>query len=159
MLLPLQSRSANQTGETSAESIAAPDTLEHLDVLLVEDDPAARETTAQLLGHHGAAVRQASSAAEARAAFEARRPQVIVADIDLPQEDGYTLPRGLRRTEQEHHTPRVPALAVTAFARSEDRERAFAAGFDEYLPKAVDPQRLVALLALLAAKRARESES
>jgi CheY-like chemotaxis protein len=88
-------------------------------VLLVDDDPAARETTALLLGQHGAAVRQASSAAEARAAFESRRPQVIVADIGLPQEDGYALLRGLRRTEQEQRITRVPALAVTAFARSE----------------------------------------
>jgi CheY-like chemotaxis protein len=83
---------------------------------------------------------------------------VIVADIGMPGEDGNALLRRLRRTEQEQRTPRVPAIAVTAFARSEDRERALAPGFDEYLPKPVDPQRLVTLIARLAARSADASK-
>jgi len=60
--------------------------------------------------------------------------------------------RHLRRTEQEQQTPRVPAIAVTAFARGEDRQRALSAGFDEHLPKPVDPERLVRVLAQLMRK-------
>ena len=71
---------------------------------------------------------------------------MIVADIGMPGEDGYALLTGLRRTEQEQRTTRVPAVAVTAFARSEDRHRALAAGFDEHLPKPIDPERLIAVL-------------
>ncbi|HEX8756704.1 MAG TPA: response regulator, partial [Steroidobacteraceae bacterium] len=67
-----------------------------------------------------------------------------------PGEDGYSLLRGLRREEQQRHQRRIPALAVTAFARLEDRQRALAASFDEHLPKPVDPDRLVAAVATLA---------
>jgi two-component system, chemotaxis family, CheB/CheR fusion protein len=160
VLLPLESRAPGSRGEgPAADAVAAPETLAQLEVLVVEDDPASRETTSRLLEQHGAAVRQASSAAEARAAFAARRPDVIVADIGMPEEDGYALLRGLRASEQVQHTRRVPAIAVTAFARSEDRERAIASGFDEYLPKPVDPQRLLSLIAQLAVKRAQTRES
>lgn len=118
-----------------------------LDVLLVEDESMAREASERLLEQYGAQVRAVSSAAGAREAFEIRRPDVIVADIGMPEEDGYALVKHLRRIEQEQHTARVPAVAVTAFARSEDRQRALAAGFDEHLPKPVDPERLVRMLA------------
>ena len=154
VLLPLEPRLGSQIEGPSGVPGAVPRALDHLDVLVVEDDLAAREATSQVLEQYGAAVRPASSAAEARVAFETRRPDVLVADIGIPEEDGYALLRRLRRTEQEHGTPRVPAIAVTAFARDEDRERALAAGFDEYVPKPVDPQRLVTLIALLAGKSA-----
>jgi two-component system CheB/CheR fusion protein len=153
VLLPLEARSVSPS-EASPEPLEMPPiTLARLDVLIVEDDPGSRETTSQMLEQRGAGVRQASSAAEARVAVNTRGPDVIVADIGMPEEDGYALIRGLRRAEQEQHTPRVPAIAVTAFTGSENRERALAAGFDEYLSKPVDPQRLVAAIALLAAKR------
>jgi CheY-like chemotaxis protein len=67
----------------------------------------------------------------------------------MPTEDGYSLLRALRAAEREQNLSRLPAVAVTAFARSEDRERALAAGFDEHLPKPVDPERLVELVARL----------
>lgn len=159
VLLPLESRDGRASDGPAADPVAASNCLEQLEVLVVEDDRASRETTSQLLEQHGAAVRQASSAAEARAAFEGRRPDVIVADIGMPEEDGYALLRGLRASEQVQHTRRVPAIAVTAFARSEDRERAIACGFDEHLPKPVDPQRLLSLIAQLAGKRAQTRES
>ena len=79
-----------------------------------------------------------------------RRPDVIVADIAMPEEDGYSLMRALRQEEKEHGAQRIPAIAVTAFARQEDRQRALAASFDDHLPKPVDPDRLVAAVAALA---------
>jgi two-component system CheB/CheR fusion protein len=153
VLLPLEPKSGGDGEVSSERPDPAPSTLARLDVLLVEDDVASREATSQMLEQRGAGVRQAGSAAEARAAVETRGPDVIVADIGMPEEDGYALLRGLRRAEQEQRTPRVPAIAVTAFAGSEGRALALAAGFDEYMPKPVDPQRLVTMIALLASKR------
>ncbi|MGH8269627.1 MAG: response regulator, partial [Steroidobacteraceae bacterium] len=114
------------------------------------DEPCAREALARLLEQCGAAVRTVGSSAAAREAVTLHRPDVIVADIRLPGEDGYSLLKGLRCAEQERHERRIPALAVTAFACIEDRQRALAASFDDHLPKPVDPDRLVAAVAALA---------
>jgi|SRR5579883_568158 len=124
--------------------------LSHVEVLLVDDEPFAREALARLLEQYGAAVRAVGSCAAAREAMTLHRPDVIVADIAMPGEDGYSLLRGLRRDEEGRHERRIPALAVTSFARLEDRQRALAASFDDHLAKPVDPDRLVATVALLA---------
>ncbi|MGH8255600.1 MAG: hybrid sensor histidine kinase/response regulator, partial [Steroidobacteraceae bacterium] len=145
--LPLERR--DSTAVASAGKSEQPHDLRNIEVLLVEDETMTRETTRRLLEQHGAQVRSVSSAANAHEAFGIRRPDVIVADIGMPGEDGYALLRGLRHTEQEQQTARVPAIAVTAFARGEDRQSALAAGFDEHLPKPVDPDRLIAVLAQL----------
>ena len=124
--------------------------LSRIQVLIVDDDPSAREALARLLEQCGAVVRAVGSCAAARESVVLHRPDVIVADIGMPGEDGYSLLRGLRRDEQRRHQRRIPALAVTAFARLEDRQRALAASFDDHLPKPVDPDRLVAAVATLA---------
>jgi len=127
--------------------------LSRVEVLLVDDEPSAREALARLLEQCGALVRAVGSCAAAREAMTQHRPDVIVADIGMPEEDGYSLLRTLRREEQERHQRRIPALAVTAFARLEDRQRALAASFDDHLPKPVDPDRLLAAVALLAGSK------
>jgi CheY-like chemotaxis protein len=119
---------------------------------LVDDEPLAREALACLLEQNGAVVRAVGSCAAARKAVTLHRPDVIVADIGLPGEDGYSLLRALRREEQKRHERRIPALAVTAFARLEDRQRALAASFDDHLPKPIDPARLLAAVASLATR-------
>jgi signal transduction histidine kinase/CheY-like chemotaxis protein len=128
--------------------------LSRIEVLLVDDEPSAREALSRLLEQYGARVRAVASCAAARRAVTRRRPDVIVADIAMPEEDGYSLMRRLRRDEQERHKRRIPALAVTAFARLEDRQRALAASFDDHLPKPVDPDRLLAAVATLARSEA-----
>jgi CheY-like chemotaxis protein len=65
----------------------------------------------------------------------------------MPEEDGYALLQQLRRIDEEQGLPRILAIAVTAFARGEDRDRALAAGFDEHLPKPVDADRLIRVIA------------
>jgi CheY-like chemotaxis protein len=150
--LPLERRDSMAVNESAGTS-EEPRDLHHIEVLLVEDETMARETTRRLLEQHGAQVRSVNLAASAHEAFAIRRPDVIVADIGMPGEDGYDLLRGLRHTEQEQQTARVPAVAVTAFARSEDRQRALAAGFDEHLPKPVDPDRLIAVIAQLVSNK------
>ncbi|HEV7135141.1 MAG TPA: chemotaxis protein CheB [Steroidobacteraceae bacterium] len=147
--LPLERRYPTAEQTELADARRESKVLTGLDVLLVEDESMAREASERLLEQYGAQVRAVGSAAGAREAFEARRPDVIVADIGMPDEDGYALIKHLRRLEQERHSARVPAVAATAFARSEDRQRALAAGFDEHLPKPVDPEQLVRVLVRL----------
>jgi CheY-like chemotaxis protein/anti-sigma regulatory factor (Ser/Thr protein kinase) len=150
--LPLERRyPATQDGERPITP--EPDDLHGIEVLLVEDETMARQATQRLLEQAGAQVRAVNSGAFAHEAFEIRRPDVIVADIGMPGEDGYALLTALRRTEQEQRTARVPAVAVTAFARTEDRQRALASGFDEHLPKPVDPEQLIAALRRLTSAR------
>src|SRR5256886_3786179 len=72
--------------------------------------------------------------------FRSHRPNVVVCDIGLPGEDGYQLLASIRKREGEGHTPRVGAVAVTAFARDDDRRHALEAGFDEHVPKAIEPR-------------------
>jgi two-component system CheB/CheR fusion protein len=120
--------------------------LNGIEVLLVDDEKLGREATAKLLEQYGAQVRAASSAAQAREAYQIRRPDVIVADIGMPNEDGNALLVSLRNFEEQQKLPRVPAVAVTAFARSEDRALALASGFDEHLPKPIDADGLVEII-------------
>jgi CheY-like chemotaxis protein len=101
----------------------------------------------RLLQERGAKVRAVESAAEAREAIEMRRPRLIISDIGLPGEDGYALMRDVRLSDSDG---RIAALAVTAFARPEDRQLALESGFDEHLPKPVDPDKLLELAAKLA---------
>lgn len=118
-------------------------------VLVVDDDADARELLRSILAQSGASVRTAGSAAEALQQFEARQPDVLVSDIGMPGRDGYDLIRHIRTlsTESGGH---VPALALTAFARSDDRRRAIGAGFHMHLAKPVEPAELVTVVSSLA---------
>ena len=147
--LPLEQQAVAQEDEAEVGAANAIG-LVGVEVLLVEDETMAREATELSLEKNGARVRAVESAARAHEAYATRRPDVIVADIGMPNEDGYALIARIRRTEQAQHAARVPAVAVTAFARNEDRERALAAGFDEHLSKPVDCERLVCVLEQLA---------
>jgi CheY-like chemotaxis protein len=111
-------------------------------VLVVEDHDDTRELTARVLEHAGARVLSASTAQEALDCVSNLRPDAIVADLGLPGEDGYALLDRLRTIYRD-----VPAIAVTAYARTNDRDRALAAGFQEYVVKPIDPHRLVRIVA------------
>jgi len=120
--------------------------LDGLRVLVVEDEPDTREFLSRLLSNHGASVRTAASAADAVAAFRQLRPDVLISDIGLPDVDGYQLIRQIRR-EDEDAPDDVPAIALTAYARSEDRTRALLAGFQDHLAKPLDAIELVRAVA------------
>jgi PAS domain S-box-containing protein len=121
--------------------------LSGADVLIVDDDRDTREMLRTVLEKSGAVVRTALSAEEGFTAFDERAPDVLISDIGMPGEDGYTLIRKIR----EHPTgSRIPAVALTAFARSEDRRRAITAGFQMHLAKPVEPAELVTVIASLA---------
>lgn len=114
-------------------------------MLLVDDDAETREMVSVVMQQAGANVTLATSADEARAEIARCAPDVLIADIAMPIEDGYTLVQSLRASGV-----RTPAVALTAFARREDAERARSAGFQVHMPKPVDPGRLVTVVASLA---------
>ncbi len=120
--------------------------LSGVDILLVEDEMLTRETMRKLLESHKARVRVAASAREAREAIATRKPQILVSDIGLPDEDGYTLMRHVRKLKGRK---RIAAIAVTAFAQEGDRERALDAGYDDHIPKPLDADELVAQISRL----------
>jgi PAS domain S-box-containing protein len=124
-------------------------TLQGVRVLVVEDEADNRDLIRRLLEAHGAEVVTASSAAEAVAAASARRPDILVSDIGLPDVDGYELIRRLRQLDADG-LDNIPAVALTAFARSEDRTRALLAGYQAHIAKPVEPAELVATLASFA---------
>jgi len=116
-------------------------------VLVVDDDPDARESVATVLEQTGASVRAVASAADAVEALEQEACDVLLSDIAMPGVDGYTL---LGRARARLGGRELPAAALTAYAGTEDRGRALAAGFQAHLTKPVDPAQLVAVVAELA---------
>lgn len=123
--------------------------LEGVRVLVVDDEPDALDLVSRALKQDGAEVRLAASAAEALGAIDELNPDVLISDIAMPGQDGYELIRQLRSRERPEGR-RLPAVALTAFARKEDRERALRAGYQEHLAKPVEPARLAAVVAQLA---------
>ena len=130
--------------------------LEGLKVLVVDDEPDARLLVARILSDGRAQVVATASAEEALSALERERPHVLVSDIGMPDIDGYELLRRVRALGGGNGGA-VPAVALTAFARPEDRLRALHAGYQMHVAKPVEPAELVAVVASLAG-RLRPSE-
>ena len=120
-------------------------------VLVVDDEPDARRIVHRLLADGGAEVRTAGSAAEALAAFADGPPDVLVSDVGMPAEDGYALIAAVRRLPAAAGG-RVPAVALTAFARAADRVKALSAGYEMHAVKPVEPAELIAIVASLAGR-------
>jgi PAS domain S-box-containing protein len=120
-------------------------------VLVVEDEPDACELLLLTLGERGAEVTIASTTDEASALLDSACPDVLVSDIELPGGSGYELIKRVRQSSDEV-IRRVPAVALTAHARTEDRVRALLAGFDTHVPKPVEPAELVTVIASLVNK-------
>jgi two-component system, chemotaxis family, CheB/CheR fusion protein len=118
-------------------------------VLLVEDDDDTREAYAAMLERFGADVRAVRSASEAMVALEELHPQVVLSDIAMPGEDGFTFMRRVRQLPPGRGG-QTPAAALTALAADEDRQRALEAGFQLHVAKPVDASKLASIVALLA---------
>jgi CheY-like chemotaxis protein len=125
-----------------------------LHVLVVDDHEDIRELMGFVLERAGAKVTLAESASLALSAMAKTDFGVLISDIGMPEQDGYDLIRQLRTSEGSPSWRHIPAVAVTAFTSPEDRRKALAAGFQEHLPKPVDPVKLVAVVARLAAPNA-----
>ncbi|MGZ3428257.1 MAG: ATP-binding response regulator, partial [Polyangia bacterium] len=119
--------------------------IDGLTVLVVDDEPDARELLTAILEHHGATVTATGSADEALAAVAERAPDVVVSDIGMPGADGYELMRRLRALPDPARRA-TPAVALTGFARPEDGARALEAGFAAHLAKPVEPLALVVMI-------------
>jgi signal transduction histidine kinase len=131
---------------------SAPDLLAGVRVLVVEDEADTRELLVVALQQCGAEVNAFGSASEALAAFDHGAPDVLLSDIGMPVEDGYELIHKIRARPHGQGGD-VPAAALTAYARAEDRLRALEAGYQTHLAKPVDPAELVATVARLAGRR------
>ncbi|HEX8128266.1 MAG TPA: PAS domain-containing protein [Pyrinomonadaceae bacterium] len=138
---------------TAGGSVAleCPSELQGLRVLLVEDETDSREMLVIVLKQCRAEVRAVANAADALSQLESWRPDVLISDIEMPGEDGYTLIRKVRSLPPERGG-KIPAAALTAYARAEDRMRALLAGFQLHVPKPVEPAELAAVVASLAGR-------
>jgi PAS domain S-box-containing protein len=148
--LPLLQRAgAAQVAQRSEILFATEaESLEGVRVLVVDDDPDLLQMLELALRQYGAEVMAALSAAEALQSLAQWRPDVLVSDLGMPGEDGYDLIRKVRRLAPEHGG-RIPAVALTAYARPEDRVRTLSAGYQMHVAKPVPPEELVAVIASL----------
>ena len=138
-----------RAAQSDATALLEPPSLRGLSVLVVDDDPDSRQVLATSLECYDAKVRTAASAADAYAVLRREPIDVLLADIAMPGEDGYALMRNLRAGIVPARSA-IPAAALTAFAREEDRELALRAGFQLHLPKPVDPDSVVSAVSTLA---------
>jgi PAS domain S-box-containing protein len=137
-------RGARSAGSSKAREVRmiAQTILEGARILVVDDEADARELIRTVLQRQGGDVTLAASAGEALHAIEAHAFDVIVADIGMPDQDGYSLIQAVRSMPPP--AGRMPAVAVTAYAGDVERERVLAAGYDRHLPKPIEPELLVA---------------
>ncbi|NKE72618.1 hybrid sensor histidine kinase/response regulator [Candidatus Manganitrophus noduliformans] len=143
-------RAIRTGGGNLPRSEEAPSTmLEGIKVLVVDDEADARDLVTLVLKQRKAEVAAVGSAEEARRALDSLKPDVLVSDIAMPGIDGYVLIGRLRQEESEGRR-HIPAVALTAYGGFEDRQQALMAGFDTYLVKPVDPERLAKALSALA---------
>ena len=125
--------------------------LKDVSILIVEDDSDTRELLRILLQSDGGNVRATSSVKEALSAYDQSRPDVIVADIGMPEYNGYTLIGRIRARDRELGKV-TPAIALTAYTTSMDRDTVLSAGFQVHMPKPFEPDKLISVIADLASK-------
>jgi PAS domain S-box-containing protein len=135
--------------ENSGTLKPRPPELQGIHVLLVDDDAGAREVISAALNQHHARVTAVASAREALQVIRRTPPDVLVSDIAMPIEDGYDLIGQVHELEANNGKA-IPAVAITAYARVEDRRKALAAGFQSYLAKPIEPADLIEVVARLA---------
>jgi CheY-like chemotaxis protein len=126
--------------------------LTGLRVLAVDDQPDTLDMITSVLSQCGAEVETSTSAAAAFAKLGLWRPDVIIADIGMPDEDGYSLVKRIRALAPEQGGT-IPAVALTAYARVEDRVRSLSSGYQMHVPKPVEPVELMTIVASLASNR------
>ncbi len=132
-------------------SFERPPRLDGLRVLIVEDELDTQELFAMALKQYGAEVTAVASAAKALSALRQSKIDILVSDIQMPEMDGYELIGRVRALEPEG-IRNIPAIAVTAYARAEDRMRSLLAGYQAHLAKPIEPVELVAVIASLAGR-------
>jgi PAS domain S-box-containing protein len=152
-------RDVERAHPTSGGSISSVPSarLDGLKVLIVDDEPDTREMLRVMIEQFGAEVRPSASSEHALEVLNGWRPDVIVSDIEMPGEDGYEFIRKVRQTEVKNGFRQVPAVALTAYARVEDRLRALSAGYQMHIAKPAEPAELAVVIASLAGGLSRGS--
>lgn len=148
--LPIASTPDN-TGETIATISCDPQVLTGMRILIVDDEPDARDLLHRIFEACDAVIATASSSDEALGLMESFRPDVLISDIGMPDEDGYALIRRVRSLGAESGGD-VPAIALTAFARPEDLKRAITAGYHVHIAKPVEPNSLITTVASITGR-------
>ncbi|HQU86086.1 MAG TPA: ATP-binding protein, partial [Pyrinomonadaceae bacterium] len=123
--------------------------LNGLFILTVDDEPDTCQLLEQVLTHYGANVKSTNSASEALSEFMLNTPDILISDIGMPEEDGYSLIQKIRAIPD---AKKMPAIALTAFARPQDRMKALAAGFQTHVSKPVEPDELATVIASLTGR-------
>ena len=118
---------------------------------MVDDEPDTRQLLVQSLTHYGATVVTAKSAEEGLQELQDKNPDVLVSDIGMPDEDGYSFIKKIRALEDENHSS-ITAVALTAFTRAQDRMKALSSGFQNHVSKPVEPDELATVIASLKGK-------
>jgi PAS domain S-box-containing protein len=130
--------------------------LDDTNIILVDDDFDTLQILTAVLSSAGANVTKAASTSEAIEIFGRSTPDVLISDLAMPDEDGYSLIARIRKIESDNNDKPTPALALTAYARIEDRTRALTAGFNHFVPKPVEPDELIRAIRNLLANTAGE---
>ncbi|MEW5860569.1 MAG: ATP-binding protein [Cyanobacteriota bacterium] len=125
-------------------------TLDGLQILIVDDEADARELLMSILEQYGAEVIAVASVEKAIATIQQSKPDVLISDIGMPNEDGYSLIRRVRALEAEQG--QIPSVALTAYARVDDQKAALSAGFQSHVAKPVDPAELIAVVTSLVGR-------
>ncbi len=146
-----EAESVHPTQDEEINSFDGLPSLQGLKVLVVDDEPDTCELIREVLRECGSEVITSRSAAEALVALEEHKPDILISDLGMPDEDGYSLISKIRALPDERGG-QIPAAALTAYARAEDRMRVLRSGFQFHLPKPVDSAELVTVVASLAGR-------
>jgi CheY-like chemotaxis protein len=144
--------------EAGAGAIVTPAMLMDLRLLVVDDDPAARELISGMLEGFGAQVSVAENGRAALASLLAQPPDVLIADLGMPEMDGYALIEQVRALDPDFGG-RTPAIAVTAYASPQDRLRALQAGYQNHVAKPVEAEELAIVIASLAGRAVQDKRA
>src|SRR5262245_5289475 len=150
--LPVKIYGAKTSARRSKQARKAVSSLEGLRLLVVDDEADVRELLALVLQHEGAVVATASSAQEALRILQANPIDVLISDIAMPEENGYVMLEKWRQIEQQQQKPPVSAIALTAYAREDDRKYKTEPGFEMHLSKPVETEKLISSIIAVATK-------
>ena len=140
-----------ETLKSSALENSAKLSLDGLLILVVDDEEDSRQLVVQSLTFYGATVITAKSAAEGLIELQAKNPDILVSDIGMPNEDGYSLISKIRALPDEHHK-NIKAVALTGYARAQDRMRALSVGYQNHVAKPIEPDELATVVASLTGR-------
>ena len=152
---PPEAEAVHPTHSDEVISFEGLPSLQGLKILVVDDEPDTRELIEEVLKECGSEVITSCSAADALVALQQHQPDILISDLGMPDEDGYSLISKIRALPP-HQGGQIPAAALTAYARAEDRMRVLRSGFQFHLPKPVDSAELVTVVASLAGRAYKE---